>query len=98
MEYLRNGAAEREAALGRVAQRLLREGQIATGAGAVLDAADLAGRDSWSATLESLVEFALPSLFPKFEEVASRLRVLTPSNTEALCLDIQKRSPDFALH
>lgn len=99
LEHLRQGEAGREAALGRIAARLLFEGQIATGAGTSVDAADLVGRDSWPATLEALAEFGLPSVFPLFASVAPRLRVLTPANSDALCLDILRRpaaSPFFA--
>ncbi len=99
LEHLKQGEASREAALGRIGARLLFEGQIATGAGASVDAADLAGRDSWGATLEALAEFALPSVFPRFASLAPQLRVSTPANSDALCLDILRRpvaSPFFA--
>lgn len=99
LEHLKNGEPSREAALGRIAARLLREGQLATAAGASLDAAELAGGDSWTATLESLVEWALPTVFPRFVEVAPRARVLTPSVSDSLCLEILRRpasAPYFA--
>jgi hypothetical protein len=91
LEHLKNGLPEREAALGRIAMRVLHEGTISTGTGAVVDAADLAGRESWNATLESIAEFALPQVFSQFGRVAPRLRVLTPSNADALCLEILRR-------
>ncbi len=99
LEYLKNGEPSREAALGRIAARLLREGQLSTAAGASLDAAELAGGDSWTATLESLVEWALPTVFPRFSEIAPRARVLTPSVSDSLCLEILRRpasAPYFA--
>jgi hypothetical protein len=94
LEHLKNGLPEREAALGRIAMRALHEGTITTGSGAVVDAADLAGRESWNATLEAIAEFTLPHVFPQFGRVAPRLRVLTPSNADALCLEILRRPAD----
>ncbi|HEX8238049.1 MAG TPA: DUF6079 family protein [Abditibacteriaceae bacterium] len=91
LEHLKNGLPEREAALSRIAMRALHEGTISTGSGAVIDAADLAGRENWNATLEAIAEFALPQVFPQFGRVAPRLRVLTPSNADALCLEILRR-------
>ncbi|MDQ3812919.1 MAG: FUSC family protein [Armatimonadota bacterium] len=99
LQHLKTDAPQREATLARLGARLLREGQITTAAGATIDAADLATGDSWNLTLEAVAEFALPHLFPRFESVAPRLRVLTTSNSEALCLDILRRpveSPFFA--
>lgn len=99
LEHLKNGAAAREAALGRIAARLLREGQVASGAGASIDAGELAGGDSWTATLEALAEWSLPAVFPRFTSVAPRARVLTPSVSDSLCLEILRRpanAPYFA--
>ncbi len=94
LAHVKNGAPQRESALSKLAARLLREGQIATAAGQAGEAGELLSGDGWAQTLESLAEFALPFVFPKFAEVAPRLRVLTPSNTEALCLDILRRPQD----
>lgn len=94
LTHVKNGAMQRESALAKLAARLLREGQIATGAGQAGEAGELLTGDGWPQTLESLAEFALPFVFPKFAGVAPRLRVLTPSNTEALCLDILRRPQD----
>lgn len=91
LEHLKNGLPEREASLGRIALRTLHEGTISTGSGAVIDASDLAGRESWNSTLEAIAEFALPHVFPQFGRVAPRLRVLTPSNADAMCLEILRR-------
>ncbi|MBV9468444.1 MAG: hypothetical protein JOZ57_04315, partial [Abitibacteriaceae bacterium] len=99
LQHLKQEAPQREATLRRIAVRLLREGQIITGTGAVIDAAELAGDNSWIATLESLADFALPQLFPRFDSIAPRMRVLTASNSDALCLDILRRpasAPYFA--
>ncbi|HEX8833133.1 MAG TPA: DUF6079 family protein, partial [Abditibacteriaceae bacterium] len=91
LEHLKSGVAGRESAVARLAARLMREGTLSTGAGATVDAADLAGRDSWNATLEAILELALPKVFRLWPEVAPRLRVLTPSNAEALCLETLRR-------
>ena len=99
LQHLKADTPQREATLARLGARLLREGQITTAAGATVDAGELAASDSWNATLEAIAEFALPHLFPHFETIAPRLRVLTGSNCEALCLDILRRpidSPYFA--
>ena len=99
LQHLKDEAAQRAAVLSRISTRLLREGQVTTGAGLVIDAAELAGGESWTATLEAITEFALPHLFTKFESIAPRLRVLTASNCDQLCLDILRRpshEPFFA--
>ncbi|HVF10328.1 MAG TPA: DUF6079 family protein, partial [Abditibacteriaceae bacterium] len=99
LQHLKDEAPQRAAVLSRISTRLLREGQIATGASLVVDAAELAGSEAWTATLEAIAEFALPHLFTKFESVAPRLRVLTASNCDQLCLDILRRpahEPFFA--
>ena len=99
LQHLKDDAPQRAAVLSRIAVRLLREGQIRTGASLIVDAAELAGGESWTATLEAIAEFALPQLFTKFESVAPRLRVLTASNCDQLCLDILRRpahEPFFA--
>jgi hypothetical protein len=94
LEYLKNGLAEREAALSRTALRLLREGMLITGGGAVIEAAELAGRENWNTTLEAIAEWALPSVFSRWHDVAPRLRVLTPGNADTLCLEILRRPAD----
>jgi hypothetical protein len=97
--HLKNGALQREAALAQIATRLLREGNIANGSGLAGEAGEILSGDSWASTLESIAEFVLPGVFPRFESVAPTLRVLTPSNAEALCLDILRRpanAPYFA--
>jgi hypothetical protein len=99
LQHLKDEAPQRAALLSRISTRLLREGQIITGAGLVIDAGELAGSESWTATLEAIAEFALPNLFTRFESVAPRLRVLTASNCDQLCLDILRRpsnEPFFA--
>lgn len=99
LQHLKADVPQREVSLSRIGARLLREGQIMSGTGAAIDAADLIGANSWTATLESLAEFALPQLFPLFESLAPRMRVLTASNCDALCLDILRRptaAPFFA--
>jgi hypothetical protein len=91
LQHLKENAPQRETALARLTVRLLREGQLITAAGLAVDAAELAGTDSWLGTLEAIGEFALPHLFPYFEAIAPRLRVLTSSNCDALCLEILRR-------
>lgn len=94
LAHLKNGAPERQSQQARIAARLLREGQIATGARLHADAGELVGEENWMATLESLCAFALPEVFPRWEEVAPRARVLTPSTSDALCLETLRRPPD----
>lgn len=94
IEFLKNGQAERELVLARMAARLLREGTIASGAGVVVDAAELAGAESWGATLEALAELVLSGVFPRADKVTPRLRVLTPASVESLCLETLRRPVD----
>lgn len=99
LSHLKNGTPQREAALAQIAGRLLREGHIVTGGGLSAEAGEILSGDNWAAILESIAEFALPPVFPRFNEIAPRLRVLTPSNVEALCLDVLRRpanAPYFA--
>ena len=99
LTHLKNGAPQRETALAQIAVRLLREGNITTGGGVAAGAGEILAGDSWSSALESIADFVLPSVFPRFESIAPSLRVLTPSNAEALCLDVLRRpanAPYFA--
>ncbi|BCM92763.1 hypothetical protein IAD21_04645 [Abditibacteriota bacterium] len=99
LEHLERERPAREAALERVVRRLYREGEVVLGSGAVIEASELAGGDDFLATLESVADFALPHLFPRFGAVAPRARVLTPSNADALCLELLRRpanEPFFA--
>lgn len=99
LEHVKDNTTQREEALSRLAMWLLHEGQIVSAGGLAVDAGDLAGDNSWTATLEALCEIALPPLFPKFESIAPRLRVLTPANCDQMCLEMLRRpleDPDFA--
>lgn len=99
LTHLKNGAAQRENSLSQIATRLLREGNLTTGGGLAAGAGEILAGDSWAAALESIADFVLPAVFPRFDAVAPTLRVLTPSNSEALCLDMLRRpanSPYFA--
>ncbi len=99
LTHLKNGAPQRETALAQIAGRLLREGNVTTGGGVAAGAGEILAGDSWSSALESIADFVLPSVFPRFESIAPTLRVLTPSNAEALCLDVLRRpanAPYFA--
>ncbi|RYX84091.1 hypothetical protein EON83_11295 [bacterium] len=99
LEHLERERPAREAALERVVRRLYHEGEVVLGSGAVLEANELAGGDDFMATLESVADFALPHLFPRFGMVAPRARVLTPSNSDALSLELLRRpanEPFFA--
>jgi hypothetical protein len=84
----------RESLLERTAARLLREGEVIGGDGAAIEAGDLTLGESWSAHVESAAQWALEGVFPRFEPVAPRARVLTPSVGEQLCLEILRRPPD----
>ena len=94
LSHLREGAAARDAQSAHLAVRLLREGEIFTGAGTYADAGELLSGDNATDWLESLVSFALPHAFPRWEAVAPRARVLTASVCDALCLEILRRPLD----
>ncbi len=99
LEHLRSGLNERETALARLGARLLREGSLSNGGGAFIEAGELPLGESWTSALEAIAEWTLPNVFPRFAEVAPRLRVLTPSNADALCLETLRRpteAPFFA--
>lgn len=92
LSFIKENAASRETQMAQLATRLLREGEITTASGLSLEAGELASGETWVSTLEAIAEFALPHVFPKFEEVAPRLRVLTASNADAVCLEILRRA------
>ena len=94
MEYLEKGAPARDAQLSRVVTRLYLEGELVLGTGAAIEAAELARGETFAALLESVADFALPQLFPRWPLVAPRARLLTPSNADALCLEILRRPAD----
>jgi len=99
LEHLERERAAREGALERVVRRMYLEGELVLGSGAVLEASELSGGDDFVAVLESVADFALPHLYPRFGDVAPRARVLTNSNTDALCLELLRRpatEPFFA--
>ncbi len=99
LEHLREGLNERENALSRLGARLLREGFFSDGGGAFVEAGELPLGENWASALEAIGEWTLPRVFPRFGEVAPRLRVLTPSNADALCLETLRRpteAPFFA--
>ena len=99
LEHIERERPAREAALERIVRRLYLEGELVLGDGAVLEASELSGGDDFVAVLESVAEFALPHLFTRFGSVAPRARVLTPSNSDALCLELLRRpatEPFFA--
>ena len=99
LEHLEKGATARDAQLSRVVTRLYLEGELVLGTGAALEAAELARGETFAALLESVADFALPQLFPLWPSVAPRARLLTPSNADALCLEILRRpsqEPYFA--
>ena len=99
LEHLEKGAPARDAQLSRVVTRLYLEGELVLGTGVALEAAELARGETFAALLESVADFALPQLFPRWPEIAPRARLLTPSNVDALCLEILRRpasEPFFA--
>ena len=99
LEYLEKGAPARDAQLSRVVTRLYLEGELVLGTGAALEAAELARGETFAALLESVADFALPQLFPDWPQIAPRARLLTPSNADALCLELLRRpssEPFFA--
>lgn len=94
LSHLREAAPARDAALSRVCARLLREGELSTGAGLFADAGELLSGDAFAEWLERIIAFALPSAFPRWEEIAPRARVLSPSVCDALSLELLRRPPD----
>lgn len=99
LEKLRAEAPGRELQLQRVALRLLREGMLYLGHGPVLEAAELAASETWTGLLEAVADFAMPQLYEGYAPLAPRARLLTPSNADALCLEILRRpstEPYFA--
>jgi len=89
----------REALLERVCVRLLREGELIAGDGAAIEAADLALGEGWAQHVEGAAQWALEGVFARFESVAPRARVLTPSVGDQLCLEALRRpleAPFFA--
>lgn len=93
LEHLAREAPARDAQLSRVALRLLLEGEVLLGSGAVLEASELARGDDFTALLEAVGDFAWPHLFPRFVTVAPRARLLSASNADTLCLEILRRAP-----
>lgn len=94
LQHIKSEAVARATALARLTTRLFHEGQLATGGGLVVDAADLAGLETWTTALEAIAELVMPHLFPRFDAIAPRLRLLTAANCEALCLDLLRRPLD----
>ncbi len=89
----------REALLERVCVRLLREGELIAGDGAAIDAGDLALGEGWAQHVEGAAQWALEGVFARFDVVAPRARVLTPSVGDQLCLEALRRpleAPFFA--
>ena len=84
----------REALLERVCVRLLREGEIIAGDGAAIEAGDLALGEGWAQHVEGAAQWALEGVFARFESVAPRARVLTPSVGDQLCLETLRRPPE----
>jgi hypothetical protein len=99
LQHVLEEQAAREHQLSRACARLLREGDVLCGDGGATDAADLSFESGWGGTLEALAGWALPQLYPRFEALAPRARVLTPSVCDQLCLEILRRpteAPFFA--
>ncbi|PQV62843.1 hypothetical protein B1R32_12016 [Abditibacterium utsteinense] len=99
LEHLQKEAPAQDAQVARIALRLLLEGEILLGSGAVLEASELARGDNFSALLEAVGDFGWPQIFSKFVEIAPRARLLTASNADSLCLEILRRpasEPFFA--
>lgn len=94
LEHLKDAATARQAQMLRLANRLLREGALQFGNDVSFEASELATSENWQSTLEAIAELVLSRVYPKFEEVSPRLRVLTPSNVDALCLEILRRPID----
>jgi hypothetical protein len=99
LAHLKESAAARELQIAQLATRLFREGQFVTASGLCIEAGELALGTSWTNALEAVAECVLPQVFPHFEEIAPRLRVLTPANAQTLCLEVLRRpaaDPYFA--
>jgi hypothetical protein len=99
LEHLQKEAPARDSQLARIALRLLLEGELLLGNGAVLEASELSRGENFCALVEAVGDFAWPQLFPRFTEIAPRARLLTPSNADSLCLEILRRpasEPYFA--
>ncbi len=94
LQYLKEAAPTRELQLARLARRLLYEGVLRCGDGRVIEAGELAAGQSWQSTLEAIAAFVLPAVFPHFEDVAPRQRVLTPGNSDLLCLQLLRACQD----
>lgn len=92
LQYLKEAAPTRELQLARLTRRLLYEGVLRSGDGRVIEAGELAAGQSWQSTLEAITAFALPAVFPQFEKVAPRLRVLTENNSDLLALQLLRTS------
>ena len=96
---LNNEGATYDARAAQIMERLWREGELIGGDGGALDASELTAAQSWSATLEAVADWLLPNVYPLFESVAPRARVLTPGNADQLGLEILRRpaqTPFFA--
>ena len=93
-EHLERGEPARSAQLSRVVLRLYLEGELVVATGAAIEASELARGETFAALLESAADFALPQLFPLWPRVAPRARLLTPSNADALCLELLRRPAD----
>lgn len=99
LNHLKEARPQRATTVARLARRLLHEGTVQAGDNRVIEASELATGQSWHSALEAIAEFALPHVFPQFESVAPRARVLTPSNADQLCLEVLRRpaqEPYFA--
>jgi hypothetical protein len=99
LDHLQNAAHLHRAQAAQLATRLLREGAVQSADGTALEAGELALGETWQSTLEAVAEFCLPRVYERFEAVAPRARVLTPSNADTLCLEILRRpasEPYFA--
>ncbi|HEX8552207.1 MAG TPA: DUF6079 family protein [Abditibacteriaceae bacterium] len=95
LEHLRASLEEREAALGKIGVRLLLEGTLFSGAGAVIDGGELAaGNSNWNATIEALAEWIFPTVFPRWLDIAPRARVLSEGSAQTLGLEILRRPSD----
>ena len=93
-EHLERGEPARNAQLARVVLRLYLEGELVVGTGAAIEASELARGETFAAMLESAADFGLPQLFPLWPTLAPRARLLTPSNADALCLELLRRPAD----
>ena len=96
---LQNEGAAYDARTAQIMERLWREGELISGDGGALEASELTAAQSWTSTLEAVADWLLPNVFPLFESVAPRARVLTPGNADQLGLEILRRpaqAPFFA--